>query len=175
MFWGGRSSRQRLSLKVDLCGIPLQADGGDFVPVVAQIIDKRGEVVRLTEDTIRFSVSGPAELIGVETMGINPQKLIFGEAVILVRAGIEPGEITVRAESACAGICKPLAGEITIESAAPGVHQCFRDVPEIGQKAAQISESQKEADELKTQVDQLTAELNEFKVAIVEKQQEERM
>jgi len=110
--------RQKLVLEYDLCSMPLQADGGDFIPVVARIEDKNGEVVRLTDDHIRFTVEGPAELIGGDIEGINPQPLRWGEAAILLRAGIEPGTITVRAESAHPGVCKPLPGEITLESVA---------------------------------------------------------
>lgn len=41
--------RQKLLLRADLCSIPLVADGSDFVAIVAQVVDKNGEVVRLTE------------------------------------------------------------------------------------------------------------------------------
>jgi beta-galactosidase len=108
--------RYKLVLECDSCGIPLVADGGDFVPLVARIVDKYGEVVRLTDDTIRFSVEGPAELIGGDVPGINPQKLSWGEAVVLMRAGVEAGRVIVRAESLHPGVCKPLAAELVIET-----------------------------------------------------------
>lgn len=114
--WG---RRKELVLHADTSGIDLQANGSDFIPVVARIVDQQGQVVRLTDDTIRFMVSGPAEIID-EADGINPQTLIFGEAVVLVRATTEPGMITVSAESAHPGVCKPSSGQISLESVPSG-------------------------------------------------------
>ncbi len=102
---------------------------------------------------------------------INPQKLCWGEAVILVRAGIEPGTITVRAESAHPGVCKPLSGEISLESVAPGQPLHFTDCPETGQRHASTAELSTE--ELKREVAQLSSQLNQLKLREVEKQQED--
>ena len=171
--------RQKLVLAADLCGLPLQADGGDFVPVVARIVDKNGEVVRLTDDTIRFSVEGPAEIVGGDTQSINPQKLCWGEAVILVRAGIEPGLITVRAESANAGVCKPLTGEVSFTSIAPARELIFRHRPQA--KVTRVAAGgfaggeMMSVRDLQAKVAELTAELGAMKTSAVERQQEDWM
>jgi len=167
--------RHRLDLEVDLAGAPLVADGGDFVPVVARIVDKSGEVVRLTDDTIRFSVEGGAELIGGDVQGINPQKLCWGEAVALVRAGTIPGTVTVRAESLHEGAHKPLTGEVSFETV-PAAHPLhFSERPETGRVARPVGRGDPTVAELKRDVARLSAELNELRVAKVEKQQEDSM
>jgi beta-galactosidase len=107
---------EKLVLEADNSGIPLSADGSDFIPVIARMVDKHGEVVRLRDDTIRFSVDGPAEIIGGDMHYINPQKLIWGEAVVLVRAGTVPGTITVSAELEHPGAKKPVPAEISFET-----------------------------------------------------------
>jgi len=166
--------RERLQLEVGLQNIPLRADGGDFVPVVARIVDKRGEVVRLTEDTIRFSVEGPAAIVGDGLYTINPQPLCWGEAVVLVRAGIEPGIITVRAESAQAGVCKPLAAEIRFESM-PTHGLAFLEAPEVRRQEAAVSAESLSLQQLKETVARLSAEVTDLKAAHVELQQEKFM
>lgn len=166
--------RHELTLEVDMSSIPLVADGGDFVPVIARIRDKRGEVVRLTDDTIRFSIEGPGEIIGDNMEAINPQKLCWGEAVVLVRARHEAGTIIVRAESQHSGACKALKGEIRIEST-PASELNFTEVPLTGKAQASQGEVSLSEDELRKKVAELTAEVNELKVAQVEKQQEDWM
>ena len=154
----------------------LLADGGDFVPVVARIVDKYGEVVRLTDDTIRFSVEGPAELIGGDCPGINPQKLCWGEAVILVRAGTEPGLVRVRAESAYPGVRKPLAGEVSFASVAPAREPLFRERPQGLTPRDAVSRGEggegMGVHESKAKVAELSAERRELRTAAVERQQE---
>ena len=167
--------RQTFVLEADHCGIPLVADGGDFIAVVACIVDKNGTVVRLTDDTIRFAVEGPAELIGAETADINPQKLCWGEAVILVRAGIEPGTITVRAESKHSGVSKPLAGEVSFESVAPTRPLVFTEAPAEGRVKERPSGEALDVRTLQATVARLSAEVTDMKASAVGRQQEDFM
>jgi len=150
-----------ISLEADTCGVPLQANGGDFIPVVARIVDKHGTVVRLAQDTIRFSITGPAELIGGEMEAINPQLMIWGEAVILLRAGTEPGRITVHAESAHQGCMKPLAAEITFDSVPSASALSFTEKPAMRRTARRTDRAKTGQPDIKTQL------------ADVEKQQED--
>ena len=163
------------TLEAGLCGVSLQADGGDFVPVVARIVDKNGVVVRLTDDTVRFTVSGPATLIDSATEAINPQKLCWGEAVILVRAGTEPGTITVRAESARPGICKPLAAELKLVSVRPTESLTFQERAACHATSATMKEETITLKTLKDELDAAKAELLALKLAEVEQQQEDCM
>lgn len=166
--------RERISLEVDFNNVALQADGSDFVAVAARIVDKRGEVDRLTSDTIRFSVEGPGEIIGGDTAFINPQKLCWGEAVILLRAGTQPGTITLRAESAHAGPCKPLPAEISIETV-PIANLCHTEAPALGRSEAGVSREVLSAKGMKETIAKLTSELDQFRAKEVGKQQEDFM
>jgi beta-galactosidase len=165
--------RERLTLRADLCGIPLQADGADFVPVVASIVDKTGEVIRLTDDTLRFSVEGPAEVIGEGVGAINPQKLVWGEAVVLVRAGTAPGQITVRAEPLHPGPLKPLGADISLRSVAAHHALPYTEEPEGGGVLPATRTAALSVQELQRKVAELSSQLHELKIRDVEKQQED--
>jgi beta-galactosidase len=89
-----------IRLEIDSAGIGLTADGADFVPVRATVIDNKGIPKVLASEEIHFEVSGDASLIGGDRPGINPMKTQFGTATILVRAGLTPGPIQVRAFAA---------------------------------------------------------------------------
>lgn len=110
---------EKLMLKVDDMGIPLRADGGDFVPVVAYLTDKDGTVKRLSSGYVRFRVEGPGQLIDDGSVGANPAPLRWGEAVALVRSTTEAGTVTVTAEPHFPGIYMPEPVSVTISSQAP--------------------------------------------------------
>ena len=86
-----------IRLTVDSLGEGLVADGSDFVPVRATIIDNKGIPKVLASEDVHFEISGNGELIGGGINTINPMKTQFGTATILVRAGVHPGAIRVRA------------------------------------------------------------------------------
>ena len=110
---------EKLMLKVDDMGIPLRADGGDFVPVVAYLTDKDGTVKRLSSGYVRFRVEGAGQLIDDGSVGANPAPLRWGEAVALVRSTTEAGTVTVTAEPHFPGIYMPEPVSVTISSQAP--------------------------------------------------------
>ncbi|MDT8389046.1 MAG: glycoside hydrolase family 2 TIM barrel-domain containing protein [Lentisphaeria bacterium] len=164
--------RKELVLHADTSGIDLQADGSDFIPVVARIIDEHGQILRLTDDTVRFTVTGPANIIdGAD--GINPQKLIFGEAVVLLRATTEPGTITVRAESAHPGVGKPASCQISLDSVPPHIALHFTEFAGHTEQSQRTTKEYLSHAELKKQVEKLSSEINEMKLRQVEKQQED--
>ena len=99
-------------MKVDDSGLQPVADGSDITTVVAYLVDAGGAIKRLSDDYIRFSVMGEGELIEDQNIGINPQKLLWGEAVALVRSGRKPGTIRVKAELIQDGINSPDFAEI---------------------------------------------------------------
>ena len=105
-----------LKLELDGRGIPLTADGADFVPVRCYVVDKYGTAKVLDESYIKFAVEGPGSIIGGEANHANPMKLEFGVATALVRAGTTPGKIRVTATTE--GL-KPASLEI--ESIAPAL------------------------------------------------------
>lgn len=113
----GRKSK--IVLKADFAGIPLQADGVDFVPVVAYITDQHGTVKRLAKDWIRFEVTGEGEIVGDLAIYANPTQAQWGEAVALVRSTLKPGEIVIRAFPQFASAHSIRPAELVIESVAP--------------------------------------------------------
>ena len=88
-----------LHLVVDGQSVPLQADGSDFVPVHAYVVDEFGTTRVLESAYVHFQVEGPGEIIGGEANQANPMKTQFGVATALVRAGLTPGMLHVTATS----------------------------------------------------------------------------
>ena len=88
-----------IHLEVDDQGVPLQADGSDFVPVRAYVVDQYGVMKVLESAYVKFHVDGPGEIIGDEQNHGNPMKTEFGESTALVRAGLTPGTLHVTATS----------------------------------------------------------------------------
>ncbi len=86
-----------IKLVVDASGVGIAADGSDFVPVRAIIVDHKGVPKVLASEYVTFEVSGNGSLIGGEENTINPVKTQFGSATILVRAGVDPGMIKIKA------------------------------------------------------------------------------
>jgi len=82
---------------VDDTGVGLTADGSDFVPVRATIVDNKGVPKVLASEYVSFEVEGPAEIIAGPLSHANPAKTEFGTATALLRAKTVPGVIRVRA------------------------------------------------------------------------------
>ena len=103
-----------VKLELDDAGIGVTADGSDFVPVRAYIVDNKGIPKVLDSSYVTFAVTGPASIIGDGSTHANPMKAEFGIATVLIRAGNTPGEIHVRAT--CKGYTPD---ELSFESKAP--------------------------------------------------------
>ncbi|QBG48821.1 glycoside hydrolase family 2 protein [Verrucomicrobia bacterium S94] len=100
-----------IELSLDGVGVDLTADGSDFIPVRATVVDQYGTPKVLASEYIHFVVEGEGEIIGDASTYANPKKTEFGVATALIRATTEPGRITVKAYS------KGLEpAELTIES-----------------------------------------------------------
>ncbi len=109
----------RLQLHVDDGGEPLQADGSDLVTIVCSVEDAHGNVRRLNNERILFTVEGEGQLLGNEQNGGNPVSVSFGTAPILLRATTTPGTIRVRAQLVYEGNASIAPAEITLASVAP--------------------------------------------------------
>ncbi|MEI9998985.1 MAG: beta-galactosidase GalB [Verrucomicrobiota bacterium] len=86
----------------------LKADGADLAFVTVALADKEGLTVPTANDAIRFSITGPADIVAVDngdatdlTPFQEPQRHAFnGLAVVVVRTHrAEPGAIAVKAEA----------------------------------------------------------------------------
>ena len=106
----------KLQLKVDYNGKSLVADGSDFIVVIAEVTDDKGNVKRLAKDNILFSVEGEGEIIGDASIGANPRAIEFGSAPVLIRSTRNPGKIKVKARVLFEGAHSATSAEIEFES-----------------------------------------------------------
>ena len=58
-----------IRLRLDNEQVPLQADGSDAVVVVAEMVDKRGNVKRLNNSYLHFKAEGEGHLLGEGVAG----------------------------------------------------------------------------------------------------------
>src|SRR5215469_15723551 len=70
----------------------LIADGADSTRVVLRVTDEFGAVRPFANDSIRFELNGPAEIIGD-----NPFSLVGGTGAVWIRAGEQAGKVTLKA------------------------------------------------------------------------------
>ncbi|MGA2248014.1 MAG: glycoside hydrolase family 2 TIM barrel-domain containing protein [Verrucomicrobiota bacterium] len=105
-----------IQVTVDDLGLGLTADGSDFVPVRATIVDNKGVPKVLAAEDIHFEVEGPADIIGGAFNQANPMRTEFGTATALIRARTTPGDIKVVAYSK--GL---VAGQASLVSTAPAL------------------------------------------------------
>ncbi|PTT00757.1 beta-galactosidase [Pedobacter sp. HMWF019] len=86
-----------IKLDIDSAGLGLYADGSDFIPVRATIVDNNGVAKVLASENVHFEVEGEGTVIGSEENQANPMKTQFGTATVLVRATTRAGKIKVKA------------------------------------------------------------------------------
>ncbi len=106
----------KIQLSLDYPQHPLVADGSDFVTVIASVTDDAGVIKRLNDYTIRFRIEGPGQIIGDAAIGVNPQRVEWGTAPVLIRSTTKPGKIKIKASVDYQGVNMPVAGELEIES-----------------------------------------------------------
>jgi beta-galactosidase len=164
----------KIILWVDNEGIPLVANGSDFIPVIAAMADEAGHVKRLNEYEISFKIEGEGEIIGGREIGANPRKVEWGTAPVLIRSTTQNGKIKVNASVSFAGITMPVSGEIEFESITAN-EQFLNGIklPEVIKGAGSVYQEAVESDELLKRIVELERELNQYKLKEVEKQQAE--
>ncbi len=135
----------KLRLYVDDMGKQLEADGSDFVVVVAEVTDDSGNVRRLAMDEVQFEVSGEGRIIGeYDNIGANPRKVEWGSAPILLQATNTPGKITVVAKSWKDGATYALTPDtITIESVAPALKSVYKETSSPKKRASSAASAVK--------------------------------
>jgi beta-galactosidase len=109
-----------LVLKTDRAKIAADADDLAFVEV--QVVDKDGQACPLADNLVRFTLTGPATIAGLDNGDpINHEpfkgdrhKVFHGLGLAVLQAAREPGHFTLRAESE--GLDP---AEIALESVAP--------------------------------------------------------
>ena len=115
----------KLRLRIDSQGVPLVADGSDFVVVIAEVTDDNGNVRRLAKENIVFTIEGEGEIIGDRSINANPRTVEFGTAPVLVRSTSKAGKIRIKAHVQFEGIHAPAPAEIEFESVDPEFPSCY--------------------------------------------------
>ena len=162
----------RLQLKVQNSGLPLTANGSDFVLVVVSMVDQDGVVKHLNENTVKFEVEGEGAIIGDASISANPKRLDWGTAPFLVRATNKSGKIKIKASLLNEGKSTPLSGELIIESVPSENKFLFTEVGSEKTKST-ISKSDKEQsiESLMKQNKELQKKLIDLKLKQEEKEQ----
>lgn len=164
----------KIVLWLDNEGVNLVADGSDLITVVAGVADANGNIKRLNNYDIRFTVEGEGRLVGDEAIFANPRPVVWGTAPVLVRSTLQPGKIRVKAEVLLKGSQMPVAGEIEFESVKPALPLMYdhREAADRGDRADAVNQGGNNR-ELEKKVEQLQKELNTLRLKEVERQQEE--
>lgn len=166
---------EKILLWMDNEGTDLKADGSDFVTVVAAVADKNGNIKRLNNYNIRFSIEGEGRLLGGPEVLANPVPVKWGTAPVLVQSTLKPGKIRITASVLFEGSQMPISGELELESK-PSVFPLVYDaadaarIPLGSASAGQNTASKTDAER---EVERLRKELNTLKLKEVERQQSE--
>lgn len=166
---------EKILLWMDNEGTDLKADGSDFVTVVAAVADKNGNIKRLNNYNIRFSIEGEGRLFGGPGVLANPVPVKWGTAPVLVQSTLKPGKIRITASVLFEGSQMPISGELEFESK-PSVFPLVYDaadaarIPLGSASAGQNTASKTDAER---EVERLRKELNTLKLKEVERQQSE--
>ena len=166
---------EKILLWMDNEGTDLKADGSDFVTVVASVADKNGNIKRLNNYNIRFSIEGEGRLLGGPGVLANPVPVKWGTAPVLVQSTLKPGKIRITASVLFEGSQMPISGELEFESK-PSVFPLVYDaadaarIPLGSASAGQNTASKTDAER---EVERLRKELNTLKLKEVERQQSE--
>ena len=115
----------KLRLRIDSQGVPLVADGSDFVVVIAEVTDDNGNVRRLAKENIVFTIEGEGEIIGDRSINDNPRTVEFGTAPVLLRSTSKAGKIRIKAHVQFEGTHAPTPAEIEFESVDPEFPSCY--------------------------------------------------
>lgn len=166
---------EKILLWMDNEGTDLKADGSDFVTVVAAVADKNGNIKRLNNYNIRFSIEGEGRLLGGPGVLANPVPVKWGTVPVLVQSTLKPGKIRITASVLFEGSQMPISGELELESK-PSVFPLVYDaadaarIPLGSASAGQNTASKTDAER---EVERLRKELNTLKLKEVERQQSE--
>lgn len=164
---------QKINLTLDNEGLPLLANGTDFAVVVASVTDKEGNIKRLNNEVIEFSIEGPAEILGDAIIGANPRPVEWGTAPVLVRMGTKPGKVILTAKVRNEGAHKPVGTSLEFETIPATTSFLKGMVKENAPKSDQVSNTpvSQELRNLKQKLEVTEKELNQLKIKEVERQQ----
>ena len=161
-------------LWIDNEGEQLRADGSDAVVVVAAVADRNGNIKRLNNDYIKFSIEGEGRILGGADVLANPAPVKWGTAPVLVQSTLKPGKIRLTASVLFEGSQMPVSGSIEFESV-PAAKPLVFSTPEAALipsfTGAPLVAAKKAATDL--EVEQKQRDANNLRLKEVEQQQED--
>ena len=138
--------------------------------------DVDGGIKRLSDEYIKFFISGEGTLIEKENIGINPQKVLWGESVALVRSSLNSGVVSVRAELLSEGINTPDPAYLEFVTEKSSKQFIFDEIPKTIKKGNISPKNINDTNQLnllKNKIDSLKKKLQDFKINEVGKQQQD--
>ena len=118
-----------LELEFDSDCLPLYADGSSIALAFARICDKNGTTVVDYNPEVMFKVSGPASIVGGESIGSNPVHWENGIAPVLVKMGKQAGKIILTASAK--GLKKANAEMNTLEWTSDCIAQNMKPIRDL--------------------------------------------
>lgn len=166
---------EKILLWLDNEGVQLEANGSDFVTVVAGVADKNGSIKRLNNYYIKFQISGEGRILGDASILANPAPVRWGTAPILVQSTLKAGKIKVTANVLFEGSQMPVSAVIEFESKPSRIPLIYSEKEasqiDIAKEVVEKENTQNIA--LKMKLEQVQKELNTLKLKEVERQQTE--
>lgn len=166
---------EKILLWLDNEGVQLEANGSDFVTVVAGVADKNGSIKRLNNYYINFQISGEGRILGDASILANPAPVRWGTAPILVQSTLKAGKIKVTANVLFEGSQMPVSAVIEFESKPSKIPLIYSEKEasqiDIAKEVVEKENTQNIA--LKMKLEQVQKELNTLKLKEVERQQTE--
>lgn len=164
----------KLFLWIDDEDVDLQANGSDFISVVAAVADENGQIRRRNNFQIFFEVEGEGTLIGGSNPLINPAPVEWGTAVALVQSTTRAGNLKIGARVVPEGTHMPLSAEIEVMSVSPVLPLVFlkEEAERLGETVNNPGELwQRGNQDLLRENEKLKQELNRMRLKEVEQQQ----
>ena len=94
------SKASGIKLIIDTSSRQFVADGSDIVVAYAYIVDKEGMVLKDADFDVKFSVEGPASVIGDgANINANPKSTKDGVAAALIQSSLKAGKIILKASA----------------------------------------------------------------------------
>lgn len=115
----------KILLWADNEGMNLEANGSDFVTVIAAVADEHGVIKRLNDYKIKFTVEGEGRLLGDASIMANPVPVCWGTAPALIQSSTKAGKIKITASVLMEGSQMPMQGELEIETVPSSVPLIF--------------------------------------------------
>ena len=183
MLSGGNClTREEIEMELGHAGVPVTGDRvrryvlrAEMEGIVCSGADKNGNIKRLNNYNIRFSIEGEGRLLGGPGVLANPAPVKWGTAPVLVQSTLKPGKIRITASVLFEGSQMPVSGELEFESkpsAFPLVYDAS-DAARIPLGSVSTGQNVASKTDAEREVERLRKELNTLKLKEVERQQSE--